>query len=63
MSDRNLVNITITMTKEERKAVKQIALDKDISVSALIREWIAQCSDESSIPNMRERKTNPVRNV
>jgi len=41
MTERNLVNITVTMSKEERKAIRQIALDKDISVSALVREWIA----------------------
>ncbi|MCF2554369.1 hypothetical protein [Faecalicatena contorta] len=40
MAERNMVNITITMTKEERKALKQIALDEDITVSALIRLWI-----------------------
>ena len=33
---------TITMTKEERKALKQIALDKDITVSALIRMWLQE---------------------
>lgn len=40
MAERNMVNITITMTKEERKALKQIALDKDMTVSALLREWL-----------------------
>ena len=57
MVERNLVNITITMTKEERKAMKQIALDKDISVSALIREWIAQHSDED-LSDSKEIKTD-----
>lgn len=42
MSERNIVNITITMSKEERKALKQIALDKDITVSALIRLWLQE---------------------
>lgn len=28
MAERNMVNLTITMTREERKALKQIALDK-----------------------------------
>lgn len=37
MSERNMVNITITMSKEERKALKQIALNNDLTVSALIR--------------------------
>jgi hypothetical protein len=42
MADRNMVNLTVTMTKEERKALKQIALDNDITVSALIRLWIQE---------------------
>lgn len=42
MSERNMVNLTITMTREERKALKQIALDKDITVSALIRLWLQE---------------------
>lgn len=42
MPERNLVNITITMTKEERKQLKQFALDKEISVSALIRLWLKE---------------------
>ncbi len=41
MTERNMVNLTITMTKEERKALKQLALDKDITVSALIRLWLS----------------------
>ena len=40
MAERNMVNLTITMTREERKALKQIALDKDMRVSALLREWL-----------------------
>lgn len=42
MPERNLVNITITMTREERKQLKQMALDKEISVSALIRKWLEE---------------------
>lgn len=42
MAERNMVNLTITMTKEERKALKQIALDKDMTVSALIRMWLQE---------------------
>ena len=41
-AERNMVNLTITMTKEERKALKQIALDKDVTVSALIRLWLQE---------------------
>lgn len=42
MPERNMVNLTITMTREERKALKQLALDKDITVSALIRLWLQE---------------------
>lgn len=42
MTERNMVNITITMSKEERKALKQIALDNDVTVSALIRLWLQE---------------------
>lgn len=34
MAERNMVNLTITMIREERKALKQIALDKEMTVSA-----------------------------
>ena len=42
MTERNMVNITITMTKEERKALKQIALDNETTVSALLRLWLKE---------------------
>ena len=42
MAERNMVNLTVTMTKGERKALKQIALDKDMTVSALLREWLRE---------------------
>lgn len=42
MPERNMVNLTITMTREERKALKQLALDKDITVSALICLWLQE---------------------
>lgn len=42
MAERNLVNLTITITKEERKALKQMALDLDTTVSALIRKWLSE---------------------
>lgn len=42
MPERNMVNLTITMTREARKALKQLALDKDITVSALIRFWLQE---------------------
>lgn len=40
MAERNLENMTITLTKQEKKALKQAALDNDVSVSALIRQWL-----------------------
>lgn len=42
MAERNLENMTITLTKEEKKALKQAALDNDMSASELIRKWIAE---------------------
>ena len=54
MAERNMVNLTITMTREERKALKQIALDKDMTVSALLREWLKeyQKKEEQSWPEI-----------
>lgn len=42
MTDKNTVNITISVTPAERKALKQVALDNDMSVSALIRQWLEE---------------------
>lgn len=42
MPEKNTVNITISVTPAERKALKQEALDNDISVSALIRSWLKE---------------------
>ena len=42
MAERNLENITITVSKEEKKALKQAALDNDCSVSELIRRWLEE---------------------
>ena len=44
MSDQDLIKVTITMTKDERRALKQLALDRDTTVSALIRGWLAENS-------------------
>lgn len=41
-----MVNLTITMSKKERKALKQIALDADMTVSALIRLWLQEYQKE-----------------
>lgn len=45
MTDKNTVNITISITPAERKALKQAALDNDVSVSALIRLWLKKYQD------------------
>lgn len=34
------------MTKEERKALKQIALDNETTVSALLRQWLKEYQDK-----------------
>lgn len=49
MAERNLVNLTVTMTREERKSLKQIALDKDMTVSALLREWLKEYQAKESV--------------
>ena len=40
MTEKNTVNVTISVTKEERKMLKQIALENDVSLSGLIRKWL-----------------------
>ena len=35
-------NITITLTKEEKKALKMAAVEKDVTVSGLVRVWLAE---------------------
>ena len=42
MAERNLENIIVTMTKEEKKALKQAALDYGCSVYELIRRWLEE---------------------
>ena len=34
------------MTREERKALKQLALDKETTVSALLRQWLKEHMDQ-----------------
>ena len=46
MTDKPTVNITLSITPEERKALKQVALDNDVSVSALIRLWLKDYLEE-----------------
>lgn len=42
MSERNMVVLTLSLTREERRALKQMALDQDTNVSALVRKWLAE---------------------
>ena len=44
--ERNMVNLTLTVTREERKALKQLALDKETTVSALLRQWLKEHIDQ-----------------
>ena len=46
--ERNMVNLTLTVTREERKALKQLALDKDTTVSALLRMWLKEHMEEDT---------------
>ena len=39
-NDKNTVAVNISMTKEDRKAIKQLALDKDTTVSGMIQNWL-----------------------
>ena len=41
MAERNMVNLTITISKEERKALKQLVLDNDITYSFCINSFMA----------------------
>ena len=59
MAERNMVNLTITMTKEERKALKQIALDRDMTVSALLRDWLREHLEEEEVEK-EWRKSNEI---
>lgn len=49
MAEKNTVNITISVTKEERKALKQMALDNDTTLSALIRQWLKEHQEVKEI--------------
>ena len=49
MAERNLENITITMTKAEKHSIKQAALDNDCSVSELVRRWLEKYWAEKEI--------------
>ncbi len=56
MNEKSTVNITISMTPSERKALKQAALDNDVSVSALIRIWLVKYLAKGKDGNVNERE-------
>lgn len=39
--------LSLSLSLEDKKALKQIALDNDITVAALIHDWICQYEKES----------------
>lgn len=41
-TERKTVTLAITVTPEERKAMKQLALDRDTSMSDLVRGWLRE---------------------
>ncbi|MBO4277422.1 MAG: hypothetical protein J5925_03370 [Clostridia bacterium] len=56
MNDKNTVNITVSMTPSERKALKQAAVVNDISVSELIRIWLEKYLAKGKDGNVNERE-------
>ena len=42
MSERGMVNFTLTMPDEDRKELRQFALDNNTTVSALVRKWFKE---------------------
>lgn len=39
---RGMATVTICITKPEKKALKQLALDRDVTVSDLFRTWLRE---------------------
>ena len=35
--------MTLSLTTSDKKALKQIALDRGITVASLVHEWIVEC--------------------
>lgn len=53
MTERNMQNITITLTKEEKKALKLAAVEEDMTVSALVRMWLEEHQARKECTNGR----------
>ena len=51
MLNRKQENITITLSKEEKKQLKQAALDNDLSASELVRKWIREYWEQENEKN------------
>ena len=56
MTERKMVNMTITVTKEEKKALRQAAVDLDLSVSGVIRLWLREYQDKKEGNNSGDNK-------
>ena len=41
MDEKIMKHMTISVTKEEYRALKLLAVDRDTNVSAMIRAWLA----------------------
>lgn len=39
---RGMASVTICITKAEKKSLKQLALDRDMTVSDLFRTWLRE---------------------
>ena len=48
IADRNMANLIIAMRKEERKTLKQMDLNKDVTVSALLHGWLKEYQEEET---------------
>ena len=55
-ADTKPENITVSLSKEEKKALRQAALDNDMSVSELIRKWIKDYKDSQRNREYRDAK-------
>lgn len=49
MAERNMADLAITMTRENRRSLKQIALYEEITVSALIRLWLQEYQENVEV--------------
>lgn len=48
MAERKTVTLAITVTSEERRAMKQLALDHDTTMSDLVRGWLREATEKEA---------------